>query len=233
MGTAEHATIWARLFDVVHWQQLRGLGNSRAVRNSYLWLVFVPIAAHLASKLPDELHVAFAGHDLRLPLGLPFSWKVFYAGAVCFSLASFLFQWKCPKIIKEFGNFKEFETAGGSSKLLTDYFYDAVNAFAAHNDAKEVAESFFRQWGQFRCEFSPTGPKTPHSVWAAIAQFRGHQILESSLPDAFVEVQQLARYRQPIGRWSFCKPIQPFLELLSTFATSRAFVCHPAGEDEV
>lgn len=96
------------------WSKLQKYGESTALRSSYIWLLVVPLAARLFSKIEDPVVIRAFEHTFTLHFGLPFSWKAFYFSAVFFAVASALFSIYCPVIIRDFANFSEFLQSGRS-----------------------------------------------------------------------------------------------------------------------
>jgi len=91
------------------WSALRSLGNSRLLRSSYFWLIAVPIAAKFLGSLPSDVAIPVeGGGSIRLILELPFSWQLFYYGAVFTALGNLIYSWKCPKIVQDYRGFADY-----------------------------------------------------------------------------------------------------------------------------
>jgi hypothetical protein len=76
---------------IMLWTTLKQHGQSQWVRSSYFWLFFVPVVAHSMSSLNEGTTLDLGDWHLELSMKLPFSWKLFYFGAVCFSLAGIVY----------------------------------------------------------------------------------------------------------------------------------------------
>jgi hypothetical protein len=72
----------------LRWKNLRALGNSRLLRSSYFWFIFVLIAAHFLNQLKSPLVFSLFGSTQQVALELPFSWIAFYFAATAFAVAS-------------------------------------------------------------------------------------------------------------------------------------------------
>src|SRR5437764_13934173 len=92
----------------VTWSDLRRYGTNRVLKSSYFWLAAVPIAAKLLLQLNQPLVFRWLGKEHMVFLHLPFSWSAFYFSAVAFSVASALFAFFCPRMIKQYSSFGEF-----------------------------------------------------------------------------------------------------------------------------
>ncbi len=99
---------WLKLLS---WTSLRSMGNSRLIRTSFFWFVFVPIAARFCQHFPESVEINLFAEDklVVVPLGLPFRWTVFYFMSVAFALAQAVYLWRCPKIIRRYTNFSEYQ----------------------------------------------------------------------------------------------------------------------------
>jgi len=91
---------------------LKRFGRSRLLKSSYFWLFIVPPVALLLSKTGNELTIPLGTGELVIPLGLPFSWKLFYFGAVSFSIGSLAYAVFCPALIREYDSYEEFDKSG-------------------------------------------------------------------------------------------------------------------------
>ena len=104
------------------WSGLRTIGNSRFAKSSYFWFLFIPIAAK--SILAFEAHVLphIGGGHWGHVISLPFSWRVLYLGSLFFAAGTLIFTLRCPPIVRNFSDYRDFDTKGVSSFKLTDWF---------------------------------------------------------------------------------------------------------------
>jgi hypothetical protein len=103
------------------WSNLKQQGTSRWVRSSYFWLFFVPIAAHFLSSISAR-SIDVGDHHLSFTMALPFSWKLFYFGAVSFALAGFIVHLACPPLVRDYDRFSEYVDVGKGSFFIVDSF---------------------------------------------------------------------------------------------------------------
>ncbi len=87
----------------------------------YIWLAIVPVISHALSKLEDTIKITVLDHTFSLVTRLPFSWQCFYFSALFFSLATVVYHLACPRIIKEFKDFREFYDSGRHIAELEPY----------------------------------------------------------------------------------------------------------------
>lgn len=98
------------------WTGLARLGRNRVARTSYFWLLGVPLAAKVAVELNRLTDHLLTG---SLHLSLPFSWKLFYLGAILVACGTLIFSLRCPGIIRDHPTAADFRSAGkGFSQLL-------------------------------------------------------------------------------------------------------------------
>jgi len=100
------------------WVDLRKLGNNKTVRSASVWTIVVPIAAKLLKGVEDVVDITILSHPFTLNLSLPFSWKVLFMTALAFMLANFIYEWFCPKLIKETSNYRDFSDQKRSGREL-------------------------------------------------------------------------------------------------------------------
>jgi hypothetical protein len=88
---------------------LRDVGSSRVLQTSYVWLLFVPLAARALASVKENLALKIFGEVFHVTFELPFSWKIFYFAAICFSVAGITYTWRCPAIVKRYKAFPAFQ----------------------------------------------------------------------------------------------------------------------------
>jgi hypothetical protein len=105
---------------MVRWEALRRVGRLRILRSSYLFFALVPLAAEIviASGLDNPIHVPAL--DRPLIIGLPFSWVIFYFASTAFVIATTLYLWFCPPIIRNFAHFRQFKRQGHGQQPIKD-----------------------------------------------------------------------------------------------------------------
>ncbi|MDZ4289057.1 MAG: hypothetical protein U0984_13905 [Prosthecobacter sp.] len=146
------------------WMQLRMLGQNRALKSSYFWFVFVPIAARLISQLNQPLSISVFGQVHLIHLSLPFSWYQFFFAAVFFSAANLVFALRCPSINQEYASPQESYDAGNGAvyvqnqlialpgyvffeKFQSNLFYAFRAAEAASPDSAHAANAWLDDHG--------------------------------------------------------------------------------------
>lgn len=128
-----------KLFDV-SWLSLDGLGRSRILWTSYLWLFIVPICAKSLQAI-DNISVPFLASPI--PLSLPFQWKLFYYGAVAVAISSFIYATRCPAFIKQFPNWSAFSIESQSGyRLLLEATRYAEECIPTIGEQEEFAADF-------------------------------------------------------------------------------------------
>ncbi len=111
------------------WTSLRSLGNSRLIRTSFLWFIFVPIIARILVNFPESFDVVVFGNTVAIPFCLPFRWTLFYFMSVAFALAQVMYLLQCPKFIKNYTNFADYQLQHRgmyilSNQLIHAYYFD-------------------------------------------------------------------------------------------------------------
>lgn len=79
-------------------------------------MVLVPITA----KIVDHFHgdLTIFGLAIQMPISLPFSWPCFYFASLFFAIASFVFSLRCPSLIADYSDGRDFLDRGGHSAEL-------------------------------------------------------------------------------------------------------------------
>jgi hypothetical protein len=107
------------------WVDLRKLGNNKIVRSASVWTIVVPITAKLLESVTDVIDITILSHPFTFHLSLPFSWKIMFMTALAFMLANLLYEFFCPKLLKETSNYLDFSdqkrSAGELLQLLTKH----------------------------------------------------------------------------------------------------------------
>ena len=102
----------------IRWTMLRDVGNSRVLRTSYFWLLFVPFAARALGGVKENLVLRMFSEVFHVTFDLPFNWGVFYFAAVCFSIGGIIYSLRCPEIVKRYSAFPGFVAEGRGVRYL-------------------------------------------------------------------------------------------------------------------
>jgi len=122
-----------RLMNIVpRWQMLNAISRIRIFQSSYYFFFLVPIAARLIRKIGPELEMNLFGAVFHVSLGLPFSWKVFYFSSFFFVVAISIYWLKCPKLIKDFRNFREFQEEGRGQETIKNSLIEYLELTSNH-----------------------------------------------------------------------------------------------------
>jgi len=125
-----------------NWSSLNKLGQSRVLRSSYFWIIFVPFGAKVLSQVGDQHSITIFGATFLLTLGLPFSWKIFFYASIAFSLASLLYSIFCPSIIKNYERFSDFQDEGKGERQIRENLISILNFGSGYKDDWYKAENF-------------------------------------------------------------------------------------------
>ena len=111
------------------WSSLRALGTNRVVKSAYIWLVLVPIAGKFLSAVNDVADFQIFGTQVSVHLSLPFSWKIFFFGALAFTLGNAIWQFCCPEIVRKYSSYSDFITQGRTVLDIKHYFLETMFHF--------------------------------------------------------------------------------------------------------
>jgi hypothetical protein len=141
----------------------------------------------------DGASIQVFGRDWVLSLNLPFSWVVVYLGAVCFTAATSLYAFWCPRIVKDYGTHDHFPLEGGSVEQLKHYLSRTFGVPPITPSDREFARNFVNE---FAHGTSASGLEDP------IEYIRGDRptIAADRIPDAFWRVWAFADRRAVIAR---------------------------------
>ena len=100
------------LFRTLGWEKLKSNTSNTFIRSNYIWLAFVPAAAKVLQKLESPLEIGVGDASITLVLELPFSWQLFYWGAISFIVAHLIYLWRCPAYIRMFTDYQDYKRHG-------------------------------------------------------------------------------------------------------------------------
>jgi hypothetical protein len=102
------------------WRVLVSFSRSKFVSSSLLWVAVVPVIARITEGI-DDTFVVHVGEKLHsFHLAVPFTWSLFFFGALFFLLGNLIVNWKAPRIIQETQTFRDFTEQGRSPTELDD-----------------------------------------------------------------------------------------------------------------
>jgi hypothetical protein len=117
------------------WSSLRRLNGTAWVKSSYIWFLLVPTAAYLLQDIGPNITFALGDKAYQIPIGLPFSWQLFYLGAVCFAVGGLIYQFWCPPLIRDYDGFVDFRDEGRGGSYIIEQMQDVVDGRAEMLDA--------------------------------------------------------------------------------------------------
>lgn len=103
------------------WRTVRRWGQSRYGKAAAFWLIIVPTGAKLLHPIAGVHKLTVFGKEFTVNIGLPFTWWLFFAAALCFLIAQIIYNLACPDIVKEFRNFGEYREAHSGYGYLADW----------------------------------------------------------------------------------------------------------------
>jgi hypothetical protein len=126
------------------WSDIRTFGNSRLLRSSYAWIIIVPIAARILSRTESSFSFDLGGKSIRLELALPFSWELFFYGALFTSFANALYSIRCPWLVKRFPAYGAFSGEGRGPNKLREEFTNLLAApgYVAAGNLRNVVSEY-------------------------------------------------------------------------------------------
>lgn len=115
--------LWKALGERTRWSHVQAISELPVVRTAGFWFVVVPLAGRFFSKISDTVQLTLFGHEFSLNLQLPFSWKLFYFGAVLFFIGQLLFKLSAPDIVTKFSSVQDFEKSKRGGTYIVDRFF--------------------------------------------------------------------------------------------------------------
>lgn len=115
------------------WDRLNRIGQSKALKSSYWFMLLVPTLAKMLKHLPTE--TVIFGKQYSFYTDLPFSWVALFFCAVLVSIGNVIYALFCPRLIKGFEDYQSFERSGRGSEFLRQ----ALNV-ARPEDVDQVVE---------------------------------------------------------------------------------------------
>jgi hypothetical protein len=186
------------------WSSLRALGGSRLLKSSYFWIVFVPIAARALVQISPKFNVELGQRAFTIDLRLPFSWEIFFYGALFTSVANMCYAIACPAIVKDFASYKDFADQGRGPNQLREMFTELLMSIYTRfnlSDLQSVLREYVTSYAGHSEEIDQLLGKVGTDRHVAIRVAEQAEITERTLPGAFWFVRDLADNTRPPWRW--------------------------------
>lgn len=131
------------------WEYLKPYRKNRVLVSTTWLLLAVPLIVKNRALLPIDFD-------------LPFSWKILWFAALLFSVSNLIYSLRCPRIIKEFNSFPEFERTQRGLTRLNQLFIDTglkagvinVKRSELHTAMNELGEKFLGSGVKEGCQLS-------------------------------------------------------------------------------
>lgn len=216
-------TMWLLLFDYSPpWSGLRRISRLSWVKSSYVWFLIVPAAAYLLKDIGPSIAFSLGTSVYEIPVGLPFSWKLFYFGAVCFAIGALIYNWGCPPLIRDYDGFNQYADEGRGMEYITnellalkvsrwDLEGPTILAKASERAIRQIAEYLFLftdapkvDWPNAK-SLEPLIGKlvSPYRSWYDPNSQAGDPVRyrDGVEPDAFWFVRWRSECTKEIARW--------------------------------
>lgn len=154
MDALSEAVLWLHELMRMHrrsiltWSQISKFSDTWLVRTAPIWIAIVPIAAQVFSKVQNTVSVLLLSNHWQINLKLPFSWQIFFFASLTASAAALVSAWKCPAIIRDHKDFREFRDAGKGADELRDSLKNAVAMGVEPDDWTDLVSHFLMHWSR-------------------------------------------------------------------------------------
>lgn len=130
------------------WDKIRSLGNTKALRTSFLFLFIVPLVARTLTDVPEKLDVG----PFIIPMELPFSWIVLYVCSIVVSIGNLTYIIRCPDFLKNYSNFVDFQASERNCSVFMAPLQQSLNV-----DGFEVMRKRMRERAGRNLPTAPRG----------------------------------------------------------------------------
>jgi hypothetical protein len=190
------------------WSRLGLLGSNSWIRSSYLWFLFLPIAARVIGGVNEAvMNSQYAEIGADWCIGLPFRWEVLFYAATSFAIASVLYEIFCPRIVRHFRGVPDITSLGLSVTQLANHLHDVLQRRPeSRGDTIEMAREVV-----LVLEPSSVGAIDALAVREegrkesfeselrlALTRIRGDS---QGIPEAFWMIRELGEGTSPVARW--------------------------------
>ena len=127
---------WSPRFITWTWDTIKGFGETKALKTSYVFLFVVPVVARALQSAPESIVIPFSGKEIELTLVLPFSWVLLFVSACLASLGNIIYATICPTLVKKYDSYPEFHATGRKGT----YLLETVRSLSPKNSNVEVRE---------------------------------------------------------------------------------------------
>lgn len=111
---------------ILDWITIRDLNQNKFLLSFNVWLWLVPILAKIFQHINNPINFSIFGTNILINLQLPFSWQMFFFGALFISIGNILYSVTCPEIIKKYKTYHVFTSDCNSSYYLAFLYNQLV-----------------------------------------------------------------------------------------------------------
>jgi hypothetical protein len=205
---------------IASWSSIARIQKSTAIKTTAFWFVATPLLANLAQQ--ETVATYLKG------VSLPFTWGLLFLASLFFSVARFLYLSFCPKIIREFSGWEEYNTRDSSYTTLVTLMIEILHfknreermAFIFHQMRRQnfwtetdygkhvgIAAQGNQSWtpqeissvGELKVR-DPEFFERLQSDWEFLLRYRTGNFSNDRLPNLFAELVQQADSVRPTVR---------------------------------
>ncbi len=135
-----------------HWQWYKHFFSLNYLRYFGTWFAISPIVANLTENSSRVNKICVGSVCAEYSVSLPFSWWLLWLGSLFFIVAFALYQIFCPKFIKDYSSFSDYERSRHSPRWAAwEAYYlvnDAQKSLAAYDLDKFVTRLTTKKYAQ-------------------------------------------------------------------------------------
>lgn len=116
---------------IMRWEEYKDFFQITIFKYLVMWFSIVPILAGLISAIPDHLELMIGENKAVIYLtsinpSLPFNWQLLWLSSLFFVIAFIWYLVRCPKFIRKYNNFSDYEAYGHDPRWIAWLVSDFV-----------------------------------------------------------------------------------------------------------
>jgi len=120
-----------------HWQEFDKLFSLTVLKILVLWFAVFPIIAKLFEELGGEITFFSGEISFTFSLGIPFRLEILWVSSLTYFLAYVFYHFRCPKFIKDYPSYTNYEALNHSPRWVVWITYYALNEKWFDDNLKE------------------------------------------------------------------------------------------------
>ncbi len=127
------------------WEQINEIGKLKILRIAMVFFVLMPIFVRFFEHIPKQIYLPVLERSYLFELSLPFNWFLLYLASLSITLGGVLYHLSCPKIIKLFSHYYDYNKSGMTKSFLCNELKKCISKNDRQKNSSDIVRKLIKK----------------------------------------------------------------------------------------